>query len=97
MASLYLEREYGLVTVSLGHVFFEAVDHRSVRHNVSVRNGPAKSLRRRLIVKRHTLPEVPFSRPFPLIRLLLEVGIFFITTTGNHACGVAPTQPAGSP
>jgi hypothetical protein len=31
----------------------------------------------RLLVDRYTLPEVPFSLPFLLIRLLLEVGIFF--------------------
>ena len=38
----------------------------------------AKSLRRRLLVDQHTLPELPFGRSFPLIRVLLEIGIYFI-------------------
>ena len=38
----------------------------------------AKSLRRRPLVDWHTLPEAPFGRPFPLICVLLEVGIYFI-------------------
>ncbi len=38
----------------------------------------AKSLGHRLLIDRHTLLAVTFGRPVPLIRLLLEVGIFFI-------------------
>lgn len=42
-------------------------------------------LGRRLLVKRHTLPEVPLGGPFPLSCVLLEVGIVFIEDDGRRA------------
>ena len=58
------------------------------------KGGKAKSLGHRLPIDRHALLEVPVSRPFPLIRVLLEVGIFFIYDKeyGRRAT-FSPTSP----